>query len=105
MSRKPRYYLPGVPAHVIQRGNCRQPVFFEADDYHAYLNWLGEASDRYGCVIHAYVLMTNHVHLLMTPETPDAISLTIQHVGRHYVPYINYQYGKTRKPGSDTGFY
>ncbi|MDH5634110.1 MAG: transposase [Gammaproteobacteria bacterium] len=95
MPRKPRFYLPGVPAHVIQRGNCRQAVFFEDDDYHAYLHWLSEAIHKHDCEVHAYVLMTNHVHLLMTPATPEAISLAIQYVGRHYVPYINYKYGKS----------
>ncbi|MCU7948277.1 MAG: transposase, partial [Candidatus Thiodiazotropha sp. (ex Cardiolucina cf. quadrata)] len=62
--RKPRFYLPGIPAHVIQRGNSRQPVLFESDDYHAYLAWLKEGADKHGCAIHAYCLMTNHVHLL-----------------------------------------
>ncbi|MDH5651091.1 MAG: transposase [Gammaproteobacteria bacterium] len=95
MPRKGRFYLPGVPAHVVQRGNCRQAVFFCDDDYAAYLGWLEEGAIRYGCKIHAYVLMTNHVHLLMTPETRDAISRTIQHVGRCYVTYVNSQYGKS----------
>lgn len=95
MPRKPRFYLPGEPAHIVQRGNCRQPVFFEHDDYHAYLTWLSEGATRYGCSIHAYVLMTNHVHLLMTPQTKQSISKTIQHVGRHYVTYINSTYGKS----------
>ncbi len=95
MPRKPRFYLPDIPAHIIQRGNCRQAVFFENDNYTAYLNWLYEGANKHGCVIHAYVLMTNHVHLLMTPRSPEAISLTIQHTGRHYVPYINHSYGKS----------
>jgi putative transposase len=95
MPRKPRFYLPDVPAHVIQRGNNRQAVFFCDDDYRAYLAWLRESAARHGCAIHAYVLMTNHVHLLVTPETRDAISRTIQHVGRHYVTYVNSQYGRS----------
>ncbi|MCU7930505.1 MAG: transposase [Candidatus Thiodiazotropha sp. (ex Codakia rugifera)] len=95
MPRKPRFYLPGIPAHVIQRGNSRQPVFFESDDYQAYLAWLKEGADKHGCTIHAYCLMTNHVHLLLTPESPEAISKTIQFVGRQYVPYINHTYGKS----------
>lgn len=95
MPRKARFYLPGVPAHIVQRGNCRQAVFFCEEDFTAYLHWLEEGAIKYGCKIHAYVLMTNHVHLLLTPETRESISRTIQHVGRHYVAYINYQYGKS----------
>ncbi|MBT3028079.1 MAG: transposase [gamma proteobacterium symbiont of Ctena orbiculata] len=95
MPRKPRFYLPGIPAHVIQRGNSRQQVFFDSDDYQAYLKWLKEGADKHGCAIHAYCLMTNHVHLLLTPESPEAISKTIQFVGRYYVPYINRTYGKS----------
>lgn len=95
MPRKPRFYLPGIPAHVIQRGNCRQAVFFDTGDYYAYLNWLEEGANKYGCQVHAYCLMTNHVHLLVTPDATESISLTIQYVGRHYVPYINHSYGKT----------
>lgn len=95
MPRKPRFYLPDIPAHVIQRGNCRQAVFFDTGDYHAYLNWLEEGANKYGCQVHAYCLMTNHVHILVTPEATESISLTIQYVGRHYVPYINHSYGKT----------
>lgn len=95
MPRKPRFQMPGVPAHVVQRGNNRQPIFFESSDYSAYLNWLHEGLKRYGCELHAYVLMTNHVHLLITPETRDGISLAMQYVGRHFVPYINYSYGRT----------
>ncbi|MCM8854577.1 MAG: transposase [Candidatus Thiodiazotropha sp.] len=76
-------------------GNSRQPVFFESDDYQTYLAWLKEGADKHGCAIHAYCLMTNHVHLLLTPESPEAISKTIQFVGRQYVPYINHTYGKS----------
>ncbi len=95
MPRKPRFYLPGVPAHVIQRGNNRQVVFFCDDDYQAYLTWLREGAVRFGCAVHAYVLMSNHVHLLVTPAARDSISRTIQYVGRHYVTYINAQYGRS----------
>lgn len=93
MPRKPRFYLPGIPVHVVQRGHSREPVFFEDDDYSAYLSWMGEAAARYGCAIHAYVLMTNHIHILVTPELRNSISLMMQYIGRHYVPYINYTYG------------
>ena len=95
MPRKPRFYLPGVAAHIVQRGNCRQAVFFDDVDYQYYLGWLSEGAERYGCAIHAYVLMTNHVHLLMTPILKSSISRTIQHVGRCYVTYVNRTYGKS----------
>ena len=95
MPRKPRFYLAGIPAHVVQRGNSRQAVFFDDGDYIAYLRWLKDGAAKHGCVVHAYVLMTNHVHLLVTPTQPHSISLTLQYVGRHYVPYINYTYGKS----------
>lgn len=95
MPRKPRFYLPEVPAHVIQRGNDRQPVFFEANDYRVYKRWLKEAADLYECAIHAYVLMTNHIHLLLTPRRKDSISRLFQYVGRYYVTYINREYGRS----------
>lgn len=95
MPRKPRFQMPGLPAHVVQRGNNRQAIFFESSDYAAYLSWLGEGLERYGCELHAYVLMTNHVHLLVTPESRDGIGRLLQYVGRHYVPYINHSYGRT----------
>lgn len=93
MPRKPRFYLPGVAVHAVQRGHSRQPVFYEAGDYRAYLGWLREAAARYHCAVHAYALMTNHVHILATPTDREGISRMLQYVGRRYVPYINYQYG------------
>ena len=95
MPRKPRFYLPNVPAHVIQRGNDRQAVFFDDQDYQGYLGWLEEGARTYGCKVHAYVLMTNHVHLLVTPTRKESISRMMQHVGRHYVTYVNKEYGRT----------
>jgi putative transposase len=67
MPRKPRFFVPGLPVHVVQRGNNRQAIFFEEIDYQLYLSLLNEARSRYGCEIHAYVLMTNHVHILADP--------------------------------------
>ncbi len=95
MSRKPRFFLPNVPVHAIQRGNNRQAIFFDDADYKAYLNWLKIAADKYNCKIHSYVLMTNHVHLLVTPETSEGLSRLFQYVGRFYVSYINKTYGRT----------
>jgi len=95
MPRKPRFYLPGIPAHIIQRGNNRQAIFFAEDDYLAYLRWLKEGAKQHGCRLHAYVLMTNHVHLLMTPHEKGSISRAIQYVGRRYVTYVNARYGRS----------
>lgn len=93
MPRKPRFFLPDIPAHIVQRGHSREPVFFEDSDYRAYLHWLAEAASRYECAIHAYVLMTNHIHILATPANQQGIGQMMQYIGRHYVPYINYTYG------------
>ena len=93
MPRKPRFFLPDIPAHIVQRGHSREPVFYEDGDYSVYLGWLEEAAERYECAIHAYVLMTNHIHILATPHDKQGISRMMQYIGRKYVPYINYTYG------------
>jgi putative transposase len=93
MPRKPRFIIPNVPVHIVQRGHSRDPVFFEDADYLAYLGWLKSGAERYHCAIHAYVLMTNHIHILATPRETDSITRMMQYVGRHYVPYINHTYG------------
>jgi putative transposase len=67
MPRKPRFYIAGMPVHVVQRGHNRAAVFFDDFDYLEYLKRLKQATDECGCKIHSYVLMTNHVHLLLTP--------------------------------------
>ncbi|VAW92411.1 Transposase and inactivated derivatives [hydrothermal vent metagenome] len=95
MPRKPRFYLPGIPVHIVQRGHSRQPVFFKDVDYFAYLDWLKEAAERYRVEIHAYVLMTNHIHLLATPRDEDGVTRMMQYLGRYYVPYINRTYGSS----------
>lgn len=95
MPRKPRVNVKGVPQHVIQRGNNRQACFFTDQDYTVYLAKLHEYSILHEVNIHSYVLMTNHVHLLMTPETKPGISKLIQSVGRYYVRYINQTYNRT----------
>jgi putative transposase len=92
MPRKPRMYLAGVPCHVVQRGNNRDACFFTDDDYRFYLEALGDACRRYQADLHAYVLMTNHVHLLMTPQAADAVSRVMQSLGRRYVQYVNRTY-------------
>ena len=95
MPRKPRMYLPGIPCHVIQRGNNREATFFAEHDYQFYLECLHDATQRYQVKVHAYVLMTNHVHILMTPEASESISLTMQSIGRRYVQYVNKAYRRS----------
>ena len=95
MARLPRFVLPGQPQHVIQRGNNKAPIFKQKQDYLFYLEKLAEACGRFGCEIHAYILMTNHVHLLMTPDSENSISKTMQSLGRYYVQYFNYRYERT----------
>jgi putative transposase len=92
MPRKPRFYQPSIPVHLFQRGHNKESVFFDDEDYLVYLRFLRESADACGCLVHAYVLMTNHVHLLVTPESSTAISTLIQGIGRHYVPYMNKTY-------------
>lgn len=89
MPRLPRFNLVDVPQHVIQRGNNRQVCFFEPDDYLFYLDCLKTASGNSGCDVHAYVLMTNHVHILATPRRDHAIPRMMQSIGRRYVQYVN----------------
>ena len=72
MARHGRYFLPDQSLHVIQRGNNCSAIFFDIEDYEHYRDWLAGAAVEYGCLIHAYVLMTNHVHLLSLPRVPRA---------------------------------
>jgi putative transposase len=92
MPRKPRLNLPGIPQHVIQRGKNRDPSFFAAEDYRRYLEDLQKSVEKHVCRIHAYVLMTNHVHLLVTPIVDYGISQMMQALGRRYVYYVNKMY-------------
>lgn len=95
MARMPRAVVPGLPLHIVQRGNNRQPVFFGERDYANYLVDLSEAAATHGCAVHAYVLMTNHVHLLVTPSESDGPSRLMQQLGRRYVGYVNRVHGRT----------
>lgn len=95
MARKPRFNLPGIPQHVVQRGNNRSDCFFAEKDYRFFLKSLQTVSEKAGCAIHAYVLMTNHVHLLLTPLREYALSEMMQALGRRYVRYINQTYQRT----------
>lgn len=95
MPRLPRLSLAKIPQHIVQRGNNRLPSFFSSNDYQLYLEFLEEAAEKYEVMLHAYCLMPNHVHLLMTPETKNGISRVLQDLGRRYVRHINYRYGRT----------
>ncbi|MCU7959884.1 MAG: transposase [gamma proteobacterium symbiont of Bathyaustriella thionipta] len=95
MARQPRFIIPGQPQHVIVRGNNREPIFYADEDYQFYWQKLKQACDKHQCDLHAYVLMTNHVHLLLTPHTEQGISKALQMLGRYYVQYFNYSYSRT----------
>jgi putative transposase len=95
MPRRPRIHLAGIPLHIVQRGHNRSACFFCDEDYSSYRHWLGEALMESGCALHAYVLMTNHVHLLLTPHRSQDVPRLIISLGRHYVQYINKTYRRT----------
>nr|WP_254722184.1 transposase [Gilvimarinus xylanilyticus] len=90
-----RPYLAGCPQHIIQRGNNREACFLADDDCASYLRYLEDAANGYEVAIHAFVLMTNHVHLLATPANKDGISRMMQALGRRYVQYFNHTYQRT----------
>ena len=92
MPRQPRYFLPDIPQHVIARGVDRQPTFFSIEDFALFKMALLKNAERYGAAIHAYVLMTNHVHLLMTPEEKRSIPQILQGLGRDFVQRLNRKY-------------
>ncbi|CAA0114175.1 Uncharacterised protein [Halioglobus japonicus] len=95
MPRLPRLYAPGCAHHIIQRGNNRADCFFENADRVRYLEFLAEASVKNRVAIHAYVLMTNHVHLLVSPDTPESCGKMMQSLGRRYVRLINDRYKRS----------
>lgn len=95
MARRRRACPAGVPEHVIQRGNDRRICFGCDEDFAAYAHWLREAAERFEVGIHAWVLMTNHVHLLATPERENGLSRMMQQLGRRYVRYFNHRYGRS----------
>ena len=89
MPRRPRIHLAGLPLHLVQRGINQEPCFFAEEDYHCYLHWLQKSAADWDCAIHAYALMINHVHLLITPGRSDGPAKLMQSLGRRYVQYIN----------------
>ena len=95
MPRRPRLSLPNVPLHLIQRGNNRQICFVADEDYRFYLDWLKQYADKTECRIHAYVLMTNHVHLLVSSSRAEAPSELMKALGQRYVQYFNRTYRRS----------
>ena len=95
MPRRARLRIAGHPLHVLQRGINRAACFAGDPDRVLYLALLEKLSTRYSCAVHAYVLMTNHVHLLVTPERADGPSLLMKHFGQRYVQYFNRKHGRT----------
>lgn len=95
MPRRARIILPGVPVHLIQRGNNRTACFFADEDYRFYLDNLAEQAVKHGCAVHAYCLMTNHVHLLLTPQRDSSLGGMMKALGQRYVQYVNRTYRRS----------
>jgi putative transposase len=95
MARLPRLVVPNQPHHVVQRGIDTQIIFRDEADHVAFLGWLREAAKQFRVAIHAYVLMPDRLHLLLTPADGDGLGRMMQWVGRHYVPYFNQKYHRT----------
>lgn len=95
MARLPRLCVPGIPQHIIQRGTNRQACFGSSEDMAVYAAWMDQYARKYGIAVHAWVFMTNHVHLLVTPTSSDGVSRLMQSLGRRYVRYFNCTYQRS----------
>jgi putative transposase len=95
MARQPRLDIAHIPQHIVQRGNNRLPCFLDDHDRHRYLQLLREALLHTKCHLHAYVLMDNHVHLLVTPPAIGAVARLMQKIGRQYVSQFNARHQRT----------
>ena len=95
MPRQARLAVAGVPCHIIQRGHDRKACFFANGDYQFYLRKLSEQAKEHDCSIHAYVLMTNHVHMLVTPEAKNGVSMMMKNLSQRYVQYVNRTYDRS----------
>lgn len=95
MARLPRLTLAGHLHHVIQRGNNRQPIFADPEDRETILALLADNAPKHGVAVHAYVLMDNHFHLLVTPGTAEGLPRLMQAIGRRYVQYFNRRHART----------
>ncbi len=95
MARQARTVIPGQAMHVMVRGNNREMLFFGNEDRRIYLEWLRDGARQFGCAVHAFALMPNHVHLLITPHNEDSLAKTMQSLGRRYVQYFNQQHHRS----------
>ena len=95
MARLPRFIIPNQPQHIILRGNDRKEIFCASEDYAYFLEKLQLSCVKSGCALHAYVLMTNHVHLLLSPSTEQGMAKAMMDIGRNYVRYFNDTYRHT----------
>ncbi len=95
MARLPRFHSADLPQHVIQRGNNRMLIYRERDDYDMCRNLLRQALEQHDCALHAYVFMSNHLHLLVSSREPTGISRAMQSLGRRYVRHFNDRYTRT----------
>jgi len=95
MARQARTIIPGQAMHVMVRGNNREKLFFSDVDRRMYLDWLREAAKQFGSTVHAFALMPNHVHLLITPQNVDSLAKTMQSLGRRYAQYFNQQHHRS----------
>ncbi|MFI8481870.1 transposase [Pseudomonas sp. NPDC078700] len=95
MPRRARLLLPGMALHLIQRGNNRSACFYSDEDCQFYLEHLADQAQKHGCAVHAWCLMTNHVHLLLTPSTAESVGMLMKGLGQRYVQYINRTYRRS----------
>jgi putative transposase len=95
MSRMPRLFVPGLPLHVIHRGNDRATLFVDFEDFGRFYGLLAHAAPRYGIAVHAYVLMTNHVHVLATPHRESSMPQAMHWIGCVFAQYLNSKYQRT----------
>jgi putative transposase len=98
MARLRRFFVPGVSAHIIKRGNNRASIFSGAPDYRRFLAELADAAGAHGVAVHGYVLMTNHIHVVATPDIPRAIPAMMKRVGERYSRYFNRRYDRIGTP-------
>ena len=94
MPRTARFIVPDLTVHIVQRGHDKQRCFFDETDYRAYLDYLREFALKASCSVHAYCLMTNHVHLLVTPHSTNSCAKLMKNVGQHHVQRINSRRGR-----------
>jgi putative transposase len=98
MPRKPRFFIPDQPVHLVKRGHNRDPIVARKADYKYFVECLAFACRKYGVALHAWVLMTNHIHLLASPDSEDSLPKMMQHLGGHYARYFNKYYRRTGSP-------